>query len=309
MQQLILHHYPNSPFAEKIRLIFGFKKLRWASVIIPDKMPKPDVIALTGGYRKTPILQIGADIYCDTALIADVIDSLAPKPSLYPAGIAASSRILAQWADSTLFWAAIPYTMQPAGLAHMFAGASPETVKAFGEDRAVFRANMPRMRPAEAQAALPIYLRRLQESLGGRPFFFGDVPSIADFSIYHCLWFVSRGGPVASILESFPGLRKWRDTMGAFGHETFDKMDSAEAIRIANSTTPNASPGVSLEPHGIAAGEKVVVAATDTGVDPVEGTLYAATDERISISREDGRAGRVVVHFPRLGFEMRRPKV
>src|SRR5882724_6141516 len=100
MNKLILHHYPNSPFAEKIRLIMGFKKLQWGSVIIPNMMPKPDVVALTGGYRKTPFLQIGADIYCDTALIADVIESLAPAPSLYPAGIAAAARTVGQWADS-----------------------------------------------------------------------------------------------------------------------------------------------------------------------------------------------------------------
>jgi glutathione S-transferase len=308
MQQLILHHYPNSPFAEKIRLILGFKRLQWGSVLIPNMMPKPDVIALTGGYRKTPFMQIGADIYCDTALIADVIESLAPSPSLYPARIAAASRTLAQWADSTLFWTAIPYTLQPAGLAHMFAGVPAETVKAFGDDRAVFRANMPRMRPAEAQAAFAIYLQRLQDSLGSQSFFCGDSPSIADFSIYHCLWFVSRGGPVAQIFEPFSGLQRWRERMSNWGHGSFDKIDSGEAIRIAHAATADASLGVRLDPHGIAAGEKVVVAATDTGVDPIEGTLYAASHDRISISREDPRAGSVVVHFPRLGFEMRRVK-
>src|SRR6202035_4807297 len=73
--RIILHHYPTSPFAEKIRLIMGFKGMHWSEVLIPTIMPKPDVVALTGGYRKTPILQIGADIYCDTALIADVIDA------------------------------------------------------------------------------------------------------------------------------------------------------------------------------------------------------------------------------------------
>lgn len=125
MKQLILHHYPNSPFAEKIRLILGFKGLRWSSVIIPNIMPKPDVIALTGGYRKTPVLQIGADIYCDTALIADVIEAQAAQPTLYPGGIAGASRILAQWADSTLFWTMIPYSLQPAGVAHMFSGLPP----------------------------------------------------------------------------------------------------------------------------------------------------------------------------------------
>lgn len=306
MHQPILHHYPSSPFAEKIRLIMGFKKLHWGSVMIPSVMPKPDVVALTGGYRKTPILQIGADIYCDTALIADVIETLAPHPSLYPARVEPGSRILAQWADSTLFWTAIPYTLQPAGFAHMFAGVPADHIKAFSDDRAAFRANSPRLRAAEAQAAMAIYLRRLEQSLGDQAYFFGDSPSIADFSIYHCLWFVSRGGPVAQIFEPFSRLSRWRETMAAFGHGSFDKIDSAAAIRIAHDATADPAPGVSFDTHGVAAGEKVLVAATDTGTDPVAGTLYAATEDRISIRREDPRAGSVVVHFPRLGFEMRR---
>src|SRR5881409_483923 len=98
MSELILHHYPTSPFAEKTRLMLGYKNLAWKSVIIPMIMPKPDVVALTGGYRKTPVLQIGADIYCDTALIADAIEALHPSPTLYHADVAAQARILAQWA-------------------------------------------------------------------------------------------------------------------------------------------------------------------------------------------------------------------
>jgi glutathione S-transferase len=84
MSDLILHHYPSSPFSEKIRLILGYKQLAWKSVIIPQIMPKPDVVALTGGYRKTPFLQIGADIYCDSALICDVLEHRQPTPTLYP---------------------------------------------------------------------------------------------------------------------------------------------------------------------------------------------------------------------------------
>jgi glutathione S-transferase len=306
LRQLALHHYPNSPFAEKIRLIFGFKSLHWNSVLIPAVMPKPDVIALTGGYRKTPILQIGADIYCDTALIADVIEAIAPSPTLYPKSVAAASRTLAQWSDSTLFWTAVAYTLQPAGLAHMFSGAPPDAAKAFGEDRNVFRANIPRMRVPEARAALDLYLERLEEMLGEQAFFFGAQPGIADFSLYHCLWFVSRGGPTAQILEPFHCVEAWRGRMRAFGHGTHDELDSGAAVGIAHEATPLASEGISADTHGIALGEKVVVAATDTGIDPIEGELYAAARDRISIAREDARAGRVVVHFPRLGFELRR---
>jgi glutathione S-transferase len=304
MQRIILHHYPRSPFAEKIRLILGAKHLHWASVLIPSIMPKPDVVALTGGYRKTPILQMGADIYCDTALIADVLDAIAPECPLYPAGVAAASRIVAQWADSTLFWTAIPYTLQPPGLAHMFSGEPPEALKAFGEDRKSFRSNIPRVRGPEARGALTLYLTRLEEMIGDQAYFFGAQPSIADFSIYHCLWFVSRGGPMAQILEPFRRVGAWRERMLGFGHGTSDRLDSGEAIDIARASTPAPSPGVDGEIHGIAAGEKVVIAATDTGVEPVEGELYAATADRISIVREDVRAGRVVVHFPRLGFEL-----
>jgi glutathione S-transferase len=308
MKQLILHHYPMSPFAEKVRLIMGFKRLHWSSVIIPNIMPKPDVIALTGGYRKTPILQIGADIYCDTALIADVIEAQAPVPTLYPSGAAAASRLLAQWADSTLFWTMIPYTMQPDGLAHMFSGVPPESVKAFGDDRNVFRANSPRMRPAEAIAAFSLYLERLEGVLGKQDFFFGEAPSIADFSIYHNMWFVLRGGPVAAILESFPALAAWREKMAAFGHGTQEKLTSGDAIGIARGAVAEPFSGGNLDTHGIAIGEKVSVAATDTGVDPIEGILYGAGRAEIAIAREDARAGHVVVHFPRLGFEMRRVK-
>jgi glutathione S-transferase len=307
MQQIILHHYPTSPFAEKVRLILGLKGLHWSSVHIPNIMPKPDLTALTGGYRKTPVMQIGADIYCDTALIADVIEERAPGPTLYPSGVACASRILAQWADSTLFWTAIPFAMQPAGLAHIFEGAPPEAIKAFGDDRAVFRANMPRVRPADANAAFALYLEQLEETLGGQPFFFGTAPSIADFSIYHCLWFVLRGGPVAKILESFRALQDWRTRMAAFGHGTHDKLDSGAAIGIARDAMPAKSAG-NVDSHGLAIGERVVAAATDTGTEPIEGTLYGATKARFSIAREDQRAGSVVVHFPRLGFELRRAK-
>jgi glutathione S-transferase len=311
MQRIILHHYPNSPFAEKIRLILGSKRMPWASVLIPAIMPKPDVVALTGGYRKTPILQLGADIYCDTALIADVIETLSPDPSLYPAGVASASRTLAQWADSTLFWTAIPYTLQPAGFTYMFRDAPPEAAKAFADDRKSFRANIPRMRGPEAHGALRVYLDRLEEMLGEQRYFFGTQPSIADFSVYHCLWFVSRGGPAAKILEPFLRLHAWRERMQSFGHGAPEQFDSGAAIALARTSIPAHSSGVQGcgvqgEFHDIAVGERVVIAATDTGTEPIEGELHAATRDRISIAREDARAGRVVVHFPRLGFELRR---
>ena len=119
MSDIILHHYPTSPFAEKIRLVLGFKQLAWKSVIIPMMMPKPDVVSLSGGYRRTPILQIGADVYCDTALICDVLEHIQPEPTLYPAKHKGLARIVAQWADSLTFGPVMAFNFQPSGAAEI----------------------------------------------------------------------------------------------------------------------------------------------------------------------------------------------
>ena len=71
----ILHQYAGSPFSEKLRLMFGFKGLAWQAVETPPIMPKPDLMPLTGGYRRAPVLQIGADIYCDTQRIAAELEN------------------------------------------------------------------------------------------------------------------------------------------------------------------------------------------------------------------------------------------
>ncbi|MFE8595496.1 glutathione S-transferase family protein [Archangium violaceum] len=308
MSRLLLHHYPRSPFSEKVRAILGFKGLQWTSVFIPPIMPKPDVIALTGGYRKTPLLQIGADIYCDTALIADVLERLAPTPTLYPVESTGLARTQAQWADSALFWAAIPYTFQPAGLKAMFEGLPPEQAKAFLADRAAFRANVPPMAIAEATGAMRLYLEQLEAQLGdGRHWLLGVSTSIADFSVYHPLWFIRRAGAAASILDSHPRLMAWMERMQAIGHGTYDKMESGEAVALAASSKPRPTDGEAfLDLHGLSRGARVTVAPTDYGLDPVEGELVLSRPNEVAVRRVDARAGEVVVHFPRLGFQVRK---
>ena len=87
---IILHHFPQSPFSEKIRLIFGLKKIAWTSVVIARIMPRPDLMPMTGGYRRTPVMQIGADIYCDTQCIIRELERRFPEPTLFPDGVPGS---------------------------------------------------------------------------------------------------------------------------------------------------------------------------------------------------------------------------
>ena len=309
MSELILHHYPSSPFSEKIRLIFGHKNLTWRSVHIPRIMPKPDLVVLTGGYRKTPVLQIGADIYCDTALIADVLERLQPSPTLYPDDVGAQARILAQWADSTLFWTMIPYAFQPAGLQSLFAGVPPEHIQAFGMDRKAFRGNAPRMPLGDATGALGVYLQRLETMLhDGRPYLLGALPTIADFSVYHSIWFLRRTGALAAILDPYARLRDWAEQVRAIGHGEASELSSSDAVALALSATADPAPPARevCDAHGIALGTRVRVAANDYGMDPVEGELVVCAANELALVRTDPQAGEVVVHFPRVGFQMER---
>ena len=307
MTDIILHHYPTSPFAEKIRRVLAWKALPWKSVIIPIIMPKPDLLPLTGGYRRTPVMQIGADIYCDTALICAVLDRIAPSPGLYPAPVAGQARLLAQWADSTLFWTVIPYVFQPAGVQSLFGHLTPEQMQAFSADRAAMRGNAARMHPADAAAALPQYLRWLDDMLaGGQPWLLGEQPSIADFSVYHCLWFVRRAKAMAGILDQFPRLQNWMGAIEAFPLAPPDKLGAEEALQIARAAEPATPDASFVDTHGIPLGTPVTVTPADYAQDPVAGVLVAASEIAYAVRREDERAGTVVVHFPRIGYQLRR---
>lgn len=307
MTDLILHHYPTSPFSEKVRLILGYKQLAWHSVLIPRIMPKPDVLALTGGYRRTPLLQIGADVYCDTALICDVLEHHQPAPTLYPEHQKGVARVVAQWADSTLFWAAMGHNLSPAGAAALFAGQPPEAAQAFAADRGAMRAGMTSLRPGDASAAYKSYLRRLANMLHEQPYLLGAAPCIADFAAFHPLWFSRTINPaMAGILDATPGVLAWMDRMAALGHGHLSKRSSTEAIAIAAAARPAPLPDEPFQDeHGIALGSRVTVAAESFGQEPTEGLLRAATRTRFTLERTDERAGTLHVHFPRIGFVLR----
>jgi glutathione S-transferase len=309
MFDLILHHYPTSPFSEKIRLILGYKQLAWKSVVIPSIMPKPDVLALTGGYRKTPFMQIGCDVYCDSALICDVLEQMQPTPTLYPQAHKGIARVLAQWADTTLFWAAMAYNLQPKGAAAMFAGAPPEMAAAFGADRAAMSTGMNRLRPGDAAAAYKSYLRRIASMLDGQDFLLGGAPCVADFATYHPLWFTRHRVPVmAGILDATPAVLAWMDRMAALGYGAMEKYSAIDSIAAcAGSAGPAAINSTEFQDeHGIALGSRVTVAADTFGLEATEGELVAATRTRYTLRRVDARAGTVHVHFPRIGYVLKK---
>lgn len=308
MHELILHHYDASPFAEKARLMLGFKQLSWRSVEIPRIMPKPDLTALTGGYRKTPVLQVGADIYCDTALIARRLEAEKATPALLPEGQEFNTSLLAQWADSVLFQHAVALVFQPQSIAVRMGRLPAAAQQAFIADRsALFSGGSASRVPLEqAKHNWPALMGRLQQQLQREDgdFLFGE-PSLADFSVAHCLWFL-RGTPVtAPLVDDYPEVSAWLARVLGFGHGSFSEMSSEQALAVAREVTPAALPEEEfIEPNGFQVGQSVTIAAVDYGVDPVQGELLFAGREELILRREDERAGVLHVHFPRLGFRI-----
>jgi glutathione S-transferase len=308
MSELILHHYPTSPFAEKARLLLGFKGLSWRSVKISPVMPKPDLTALTGGYRKTPVLQVGADIYCDTALIARRLEQEKALPAFFPDGQEMITASFAAWADSVVFQHAVSLVFQPESIAVRFGNLSPEAIKAFLADRAgLFSGgSATKLSTEQARHQWPTIMSRLELQLQREEgdFLFGE-PSIADFALAHCLWFLKATPVTAPLVEAYPAVNAWHSRVLGFGHGASSEMTSEEALEVARRSTPAALPDEQfVDPNGFTAGQQVLIAATDYGVDPVAGELLFAGSEELIVRRKDERGGVVHVHFPRFGFRI-----
>jgi glutathione S-transferase len=248
-------------------------------------------------------------VYCDTALICDVLEHLQPAPTLYPAQAKGLARVLAQWADSTLFWSSMAYNFQPKGAAAVFANAAPEAAQAFGADRAAMRGGAPRQNPGDAAAAYKSYLRRLADMLDAQDYLLGEAPCIADFAAYHPLWFTRTQVPVlADILSSTPAVLAWMDRLQAFGHGNIQTLSSGEAIALCAASTEGFALHDSRfqDEHGIPLGSQVTIAAESFGTETTQGELVGASRTRYTLKRQDERAGTVLVHFPRIGYALRK---
>ena len=302
MAELILHHYDISPYAEKIRLCFGLKGLAWRSVIVPMVLPKPSLIPLTGGFRRTPVLQIGADVYCDTLRIAMELDRRFPEPPLLPEDGSGFDGILATWAERVLMWPTARYVT----------GMNRDALsEPFFKDRSEMRGH-PTPTMAQVAAVLPHQEGQLHLMLGWvedlladvRLYAPGRMPRLADFALYQRLWWLKAlEGKAAHALAGYRRTREWMARIEAIGHGERSELTAQEALRIASDAAPDPTPigGASDE---FPPGSRVRVATEDLALDAVEGEIVHATREAIAIQREDPEVGRVHVHFPRLGYEV-----
>ncbi|MEJ2088827.1 MAG: glutathione S-transferase family protein [Gammaproteobacteria bacterium] len=305
---IFLHHYPASLFSEKVRLLLGHYGLEWHSVEIPSIMPRPLLMPLSGGYRRTPVLQIGANVYADTKIICKALARHVGDEALYRHGFAAHRT--ADWADTQLFRVTVALNFRPEALAPMMGQFSEAEAAAFAKDRAELAGGQPiaTLSPAAALAYLDHALSELDQTLaGGAEYQFGPEPSIADFSVFHNLWFLNNNSVNAPLVENYREVVAWFERMSAIGHGRIVESDAEAALAAAREsepTPPDLVPGP-LAPFAV--GDTVAVTPVDYGRVPVVGELVAQSQDEIVIRRETLETGTVFNHFPQPGFEVSTP--
>jgi len=298
MTDLIFHHFDPSPYSEKVRLVFGLKGLTWNSVQIPRIMPKPDFVALTGGYRRTPALQIGADIYCDTQLIMTELEKRYATPSLFECGGFGANMALSAWTDRMLFRPCVRY---------VFGTYADHLPKELLEDREKMSGrdlNVDAIKASAEPLLSQVHpqLQWIEDMLSdGRDYLLGKLPALIDFSAFHCVWFLNNTPKGAEQLELYAKLQAWFERVASVGHGTRIEMDSKVAIEVAKEATISVSQSEFIG-SGPALGRQVSVLNEENVPDPVVGELVISSTEEIVVKRSSEETGDTLVHFPRIGY-------
>jgi glutathione S-transferase len=314
MGDWILHHYRLSPYAEKARLMLGYKGASWHSVEVSPLPPRPGLTPVLGAFRRIPVLQRGADFFVDTRLMAEVLDSVTPSPPLLPPEARALSTLIANWAEPRAFVMMGPVRFETRDDLHplLDTGIHPGD---FLRDRAPFMAPAVDTRRsasvrASARDHVVAYLTVIDELLraAGGEHLCGRRPTAADFSAYHTLWWLRQPPQRDALLQRFPALSAWADRMAAIGHGRFEPMSAEDALQHVKVVQSGAWwqpawPAVDDERLG----QVMNLCADDYGRDVISGTVSAVSDRHVTLTREAPGLGTVRVHFPKVGYELSAP--
>ena len=300
MQDIILHHYDRSSYSRKARHMLAFKGLSWKSVTIPDIMPKPDLMPLTGGYRLTPVMQIGANVYCDTDLIAAYLDVICPDPPLFSQGVDPADH------SAMCFWANSFFHQEVRALSGT--GMIPQ---AFVEDRNkvlpfydIDEEEGRRMTPgflSQIQARMNDLDRQLAD---GRPYIFGEAPLYADFSMFSKTVLFQEFPLFHSMLDELPHLNNWIHRLAQIQRGDGEPMDSKEALKVAAKAEPVIPTNDYIDPVGLKLGDRLRITPAEWGMCPSEGELVYLNVKEIAIKRTSDELGSLVQHFPRYNMDV-----
>lgn len=301
MPDLIVYQYALSPFSEKVRAMLGYANLPWHCVTVSEMPPRPEMKALTGGYRKTPVAQVGADVFCDSRTIAAEIARVSGKSELILEEQPEEIQAFVQEVDLEVFLACVISASDGRMLRKLIRETSLINTFKFLKDRINMgrKSKVKALRSPQAKAKVMAHIADMEHRLA-EEFLFGSTPCVADFSAYHGLWFVCELAK-KPWLNDYPKVAAWLSRMKAFGHGKPQALSANDAAKLARNSQPRALPKM-LDNNQL--GSQVTIAPDDYGRDPVTGTLVCTEGNETVIARETEEVGLVHVHFPKQGFRL-----
>lgn len=301
MDGLILHAYDASPFTQKALKMLAIKGVRYGFVETPMIAPKPDLEVFTGGYRGTPVLQDGADIYVDNARIAAALDAHAADPRLTGDAVDDAAAVL--WGEQFF----------EAGLHMAIDAFAQDWEPAFTEDRKAVFARLDfdsvRAQSDEARSLLRVHATRVDDQLAdGRNFLRGKTVSLTDLHAWAVFWFARAAFPECeALLGDLVWLPEWETRVAALGEGDRHQSDADAAQTLARACEPTASLSIDTEdPLGLHGGQRVAVSPTFSDRGTSHGTLAGLDANQIVIAVSNDTVGTVHVHFPRQGYRVER---
>jgi glutathione S-transferase len=305
MSEIIIHHYPQSPVSEKIRKAMGLKNLSWRSAEQSRFPDRPELIAMTGGYRRLPVLQIGADLYCDTQCIFRELERRFPSPSLFPNGERGLPFALSRWTDNTVFDLAMRASFAPI-VATLPAALVEDRARLYLGPDGDFQREIADM--AHTLTQLRTQLGWLEEALSGdRLFLFGPNPGMGDLLAWFIVWFIrGKNEWTDRLLRECPAVQAWATRMDGLGYGADDPISSEGALAQARSAEPDHVQGSDAgDPLRLQIGSSIAVSPlSDTGEKPIAGELLASSRDTVTIRHSAPECGTVSLHFPRVGYRM-----
>ena len=295
----ILYHYSMSPYSEKVRLAMGLNNQAWTSVVVPALPPRRSLDDLIGGYRRIPVLQIGAQFYCDSELAFVALFGANSATCTLGAG----DEALRRWAEEDIFFAVIAAASPLKVLKYLFGQLGLVGVARFIRDRSRMMrdATVTVKTSAVAAASVEKYVLHLAQLLAARPFLSGPRPGYLDLCCYHPLWMalaVDKGAVASWPLQ----VQEWITQMGQLTHGVSASASRGSIVEAITSDQVEISGEVS-KPHHY--GETVAVAPLDYARDETVGELLMLSDDRIVIRSRFETEHPMSMHFPRRGFEVR----
>jgi glutathione S-transferase len=300
-QMPILYHYPSSPYSEKLRLALGMTGIQWGSVIVSSQPPRPLLDTFLMGYRRIPILQVGAHFYCDSKLAFDVLAESCDRVGA--SRLSNTEELLRQHAEEQVFFAVIAAVSPMRVLRFLAQGLGFFGTFQFLKDRAhvMKDSTIEKMSRPVAEGLVEDFVEQLNELLRLDNFLAGDHASYLDLCCYHPLWMsslINRGA-----ISSFPPLvRAWMQRVAGLGH---GRSMAVAGRQLHDMVVADGGEGFVAEVSApFEQGSLVSVAPTDYARNSTVGHLVAMDGRQTVIKRHLESGDRVFLHFPANGFEV-----